>query len=463
MTAGMRINRRDALHRPRRAVRRALAYGCSAQQRRPDDGGRRARRWLSDRRGRALDGRAHRRARPTVACRIRVYHAGQLGRESDTVDLARFGALDITRVNFASLNNPFPLTRVFSLPYVFDSVEHMRRAVDGEAGRRRCCERFEQRDLIGLAIYDAGSRSFYNVRRPVRRAGGSARSEDSRAAVGHLHRLAIAALGANPTPLPFGEVYSALQTHLIEGAENNWRTFHTSRQFEVARYWSQTDHSYSPEALLHVAAHVRCAVAARSRDRARGAARVVPYMRELWDRMEAESRAHVLAAGVQSERGRSSRHSARAAAADSSSAISQDRDVARAVRRAFARSPDGADMGVTQPANSALGRALRPLARIAVVVAGVALVGMAAVEAWQVFARYVLNDSPSWTEPVALLLHEHDHDVRRRGRRAREPALRLLHPRRAVHGRRCGALLQFVARSSRRRSALMLARAGAAR
>ena len=66
--------------------------------------------------------------------RIRVYHAGQLGRESDTVDLARFGALDITRVNFAPLNNPFPATRIFSLPYVFDSVEHMRRAVDGEPG-----------------------------------------------------------------------------------------------------------------------------------------------------------------------------------------------------------------------------------------------------------------------------------------------------------------------------------------
>src|SRR5690606_5198997 len=57
-------------------------------------------------------------------------------------------------------------------------------------------------------------------------------------------------LGANPTPLPFGEVYAALQTGLIDGAENNWRTLHSSRQFEVARYWAQTDHSYSPEALL---------------------------------------------------------------------------------------------------------------------------------------------------------------------------------------------------------------------
>ena len=180
--------------------------------------------------------------------RIRVYHAGQLGRESDTVDLARFGAIDITRVNFAPLNNAFPATRVFSLPYVFDSVEHMRRAVDGEPGRS-VLRQFERRDLIGLAIYDAGSRSFYNVRRPVHEPtdlhGLKIRVPPSDIFIRLVH-----ALGGNPTPLPFGEVYSAMQTHLIDGAENNWRTFHTSRQFEVAHYWSQTDHSYSPEALL---------------------------------------------------------------------------------------------------------------------------------------------------------------------------------------------------------------------
>ena len=96
----------------------------------------------------------------------------------------------------------------------------------------------------------------------------------------------------NPTPLPFGEVYSALQTHLIDGAENNWRTFHTSRQFEVARYWSQTEHSYSPEALL-MSRRTFDALSPRDREIVLEAARdeSVPYMRALWDEMEAESRA----------------------------------------------------------------------------------------------------------------------------------------------------------------------------
>ena len=229
--------------------------------------------------------------------RIRVYHAGQLGRESDTVELARFGALDITRVNFAPLTNPFPLTRVFALPYVFDSVEHMRRVVDGPAGKS-VLDSFQSRDLIGLAIYDAGVRSFYNVHRPVHEPGDLSGLK-VRVPPSDIFLDMGRALGANPTPLPFGEVYSALQTHLIDGAENNWRTLHTSRQFEVARFVSKTEHSHSPEALL-MSRRTFDVMSAGDREIVlRAAAESVPVMRELWDRMEADSREFVLNAGVQ--------------------------------------------------------------------------------------------------------------------------------------------------------------------
>jgi tripartite ATP-independent transporter DctP family solute receptor len=244
-------------------------------------------RWMSERLAAQTDGRL----------RIRVYHAGQLGREGDTVDLARFGALDIVRVNFASLNNAFPSTRVFSLPYVFESVAHMRRAADGKPGAA-VLEEFARRELVGLAIYDAGSRSFYNVRRPINEPR-DLHGLKVRVPPSDIFLATIAALGGNPTPLPFGEVYSAMQTHLIEGAENNWRTFHTSRHFEVAHYWSQSDHSYSPEALL-MSRRTYDALSSRDREIVVEAAREsVPYMRMLWDKMEAESRTLVLAAGVQ--------------------------------------------------------------------------------------------------------------------------------------------------------------------
>lgn len=228
---------------------------------------------------------------------IRVYHSGQLGREHDTVEMARFGAIDLTRVNFAALNNAFPLTGVAALPYVFDTVEHMRRAMDGGPGRR-ILEDFARRDLVGLAIYDSGVRCVYNVRRPIHRPGDLAGLK-IRVPPSDIFIEIGRALGANPTPLPFGEVYSSLQTHLIDGAENNIRSFHSSRQFEVARYWSETLHSYSPEALLLSRRTFERLGADERELLLRLATESVPVMRALWDEAEAQSRAFVTEAGVQ--------------------------------------------------------------------------------------------------------------------------------------------------------------------
>jgi len=227
---------------------------------------------------------------------IRVYHSGQLGRENDTVDLARFGALDITRINFASLNNTFPATEAMSLPYVFDSTEHMRRAVDGAAGKS-ILDAFEKRGLIGLAIYDSGARCFYNHSRVVREPG-DLKGLKIRVPPSDMFVSLIRALGANPTPLSYGEIFSALQTKLIDGAENNWTTFQTSRHFEVARFWSQSEHSYSPEAVLMSKRRFE-KLTGRQQELVRtAAAQSVPYMRTLWDSSEAQARAAVEKAGI---------------------------------------------------------------------------------------------------------------------------------------------------------------------
>jgi tripartite ATP-independent transporter DctP family solute receptor len=242
--------------------------------------------WISDRIEAATGGRL----------RIRTYFSGQLGREPDTVNLTRLGALDITRVNFAALNNPFPLTQIFSLPFMFESVEHMRRCVDGDVGRV-VLDGFAQRDLVGLAIYDAGARCFYNVRRPVI-TPADLHGLKLRVPTSDIFLEFVRALGANPTPLPVGDSYSALQTHLIDGAENNWPTFHSSRQFEVAQYWSQSEHSHSPEALLMSRKTFESFSAADRELILTTARESVPYMRGLWDTMTMESREKVLAAGI---------------------------------------------------------------------------------------------------------------------------------------------------------------------
>jgi len=229
--------------------------------------------------------------------RLRMYHSGQLGREAEAIDMARFGAIDITRVYSGALNNAFPLTQMLSLPYTFDSVAHLRRALDGEVGRR-VLEGFARRDLVGLALYDCGARCFYNVRRPIR-TPADMHGLKFRVPSSDIFMRMIRLLGGNPTPLAYGEVFSALQTHLIDGAENNLRSYHSSRQFEAARYWSRSEHSYAPDVLLMSRRRYE-ALAPADRGLLHEIARAsVRVMRARWDESETQSRQTLLDAGVQ--------------------------------------------------------------------------------------------------------------------------------------------------------------------
>lgn len=228
--------------------------------------------------------------------RIRLYHSGQLGREAEAIDMARFGAIDITRVYSGALNNAFPLTQALCLPYVFDSVPHLRRAIDGGVGAT-VLRSFEARDLVGLAIYDSGARCFYNTQRPLH-SPGDLQGLKFRVPGSDIFIQLLRLFGANPTPLSYGAVFSALETRLIDGAENNMRSFHSSRQFEAARFWSQSEHSYAPDLLLMSR---RSLDAMSSPDRALVldvARESVTVMRRLWDASEAAARKAVVEAGV---------------------------------------------------------------------------------------------------------------------------------------------------------------------
>jgi tripartite ATP-independent transporter DctP family solute receptor len=228
--------------------------------------------------------------------RLRLYHSGQLGREAEAIDMARFGAIDFARVYSGALNNAFPLTRALCLPYAFESVAHMRRAMDGEVGRA-VLDGFGERGLVGLAIYDSGARCFYNARRPIHVPADLAGMK-IRVPVSDIFIRMLRLFGANATPLSLGEVYSGMETHMIDGAENNIRSFHSSRHFEAARYWSQSEHSYAPDVLL-LSRRTWDALAPGDRDLVRDTARAsVQVMRRAWDASEAAAREQVLAAGI---------------------------------------------------------------------------------------------------------------------------------------------------------------------
>ncbi|MFY8134864.1 MAG: TRAP transporter substrate-binding protein [Aquimonas sp.] len=244
-------------------------------------------RWLGQQLEAATNGRL----------RIRQYHSGQLGRENDQIDMARHGAIDITRVYSGALNNGWPRTIALGLPYLIRSKDHLRSLIDGEVGAQ-VLEGFEARGLVGLAIYDCGARSMYNTRGPLN-TPDDLRGLKLRVPPSDIFLDLMRALGANPTPLPFGEVFSGLETRLIDGAENNVRSFHSSRQFELARFWSETQHSYAPDILLM--SKRRFDGLSRDdqsllRELAR---RSVSVMRDHWDAGEARAREAITTAGVE--------------------------------------------------------------------------------------------------------------------------------------------------------------------
>lgn len=245
-------------------------------------------RWIGETMARETGGRVS----------LRQYHSGQLGRESEAIDMARFGAIDMTRVYSGALNNAFPLTQALCLPYVFDSVPHMRRAMDEGVGKA-VLDGFSRRGLVGLAIYDSGARCFYNARRPIQ-TPADLHGMKIRVPVSDIFIRMLRLFGANPTPLSLGEVFSGLETRMIDGAENNIRSFHSSRHFEAAQYWSQTNHSYAPDVLL-VSQRTMDALLPGDRELLRETARQsVGVMRTLWDESEAKARAAVMAGGVRS-------------------------------------------------------------------------------------------------------------------------------------------------------------------
>lgn len=229
--------------------------------------------------------------------KLKLLPGGQLGAERDTLEITSFGGLDLNRVNLAPLNSIEPLTIVPSLPFLFEDESHMRRALDGEPGRRVLAS-LEKHDMVGLCFYDSGARSFYNVRGPIR-TPDDMRGLKIRVQNSDLFVALVRALGANATPMDLGEVYQGLVQGVVDGAENNWPSYQSGGHFEVAPYYSLTKHVMAPEVLLmskttweSLSPADREIVLASARDS-------VPYMRRLWDARVADARTAVLSAGVQ--------------------------------------------------------------------------------------------------------------------------------------------------------------------
>lgn len=229
--------------------------------------------------------------------KIQVFNNRQLGEEKDTIEQTRFGVIDMNRVNTAPFNNLVPQTQVLGLPFLFRSVDHMHKAVDGPTGDE-ILKAFEPHGLIGLAFYDSGARSFYTTKTPIKSIDDM-KGLKIRVQQSDLWIAMMQAFGANPTPMPFGEVYSGLQAGVVEGAENNWPSYESTRHFEVARHYTLTEHSLTPEVLV-ISRIAWDRLSADDQALLRQAAKEsVVKMRELWVAREKESEEKVRTGGAE--------------------------------------------------------------------------------------------------------------------------------------------------------------------
>jgi tripartite ATP-independent transporter DctP family solute receptor len=218
---------------------------------------------------------------------IVVYPLAQLGPESQTIESTQRGDIDIDRVNINVVTNIVPEFTAFALPYIFRDDAHMHKVVDGEIGRE-LMRNLEPKGLVGLGFYDSGARSFYNSIRPVR-TPSDLRGLRIRVQNAEIMLDTVSALGAIPIPMTFEDVYTGLQTGLIDGAENNYPSWVTKGHFETARYYTQDEHSRVPEIILF-SKIVWDGLSASDQELIRKAAQdSVPYQRSLWESMVTES------------------------------------------------------------------------------------------------------------------------------------------------------------------------------
>lgn len=228
--------------------------------------------------------------------RIKVYNKSALGSEKETLDQVKIGALEMNRVNISSLNAICPKSLVPTMPFLFNSVDHMRKVLDGPVGEE-ILKGCEHQGLVGLAFYDSGARSIY-AKKPVRTLA-DAKGLKIRVQQSDLWVAIANAMGANATPMPTAEVYTALKTGVIDAAENNEPSYEGFKHYEAVKVYSYTEHSMAPEMLVISKAFFDKLSPAEQQMFREAAKESVKFQRAEWDKQTAKATDIVVKAGAQ--------------------------------------------------------------------------------------------------------------------------------------------------------------------
>jgi tripartite ATP-independent transporter DctP family solute receptor len=228
--------------------------------------------------------------------RIDLYHSQQLCTERECMELLQIGSLGMTKASASIMENFAPSFQVLNLPYLFLDEDHRFRVLEGEIGERLLRDG-EPKRLRGLAFYDAGSRSFYTKTRPIHEPA-DLRGLKIRVQESPTSMRMVSALGGSPTPISWGELYTALQQGVVDGAENNPPSYHTSRHYEVAPFYSLDEHTASPDVLLVSTVIWNTLTPQEQRWLEEAARESVEVQKRLWREATEEALRAVEAAGV---------------------------------------------------------------------------------------------------------------------------------------------------------------------
>jgi len=228
--------------------------------------------------------------------RIEIYPSGQLGSEQQCVELLQIGSLAITKVSAAVMESFTEDFKVLGLPYVFRSKEHSFKVLDGEIGDELLLST-EPFWIRGLCFFDAGSRSFYTIDTPINHPD-DLKGLKIRVMKSITAMEMVKAQGGSPTPISWGELYTALQSGVVDGAENNPPSFYTSHHYEVCKYYCLNEHTMVPDVLI-IGQKAWEKLSEQERIWLQQAAdEAVPIQRKLWAESEKESLEIVEEAGV---------------------------------------------------------------------------------------------------------------------------------------------------------------------
>ena len=227
--------------------------------------------------------------------RIDVFPGAQLGEEKAVIEQVQLGAIEFTRVSSGPLAEFNKQLGVLSLPYVFDTDEHMWKYLNGPGGEQML-KGLEISNFIGLAYYTGGDRNFY-AKKPITKLE-DLKGMKIRVIQNKINMDMVQALGASATPMPWGEVFSGLQTGVIDAAENNWPSSLSSNHYQVAKFWISDAHQRVPEVLMmSKIAWDKLSVDDKKLIK-HAASDSVKVQRELWSKSEKDAETKVRAAGV---------------------------------------------------------------------------------------------------------------------------------------------------------------------